>query len=429
MNKRAGILLTGAALAIAGSFSVTARQAGAADFPSMTVPNTCGVQLKNNNLDNLDPIKSAGFGFVRRGFKWDLIEKEKGKYDFAAFDDFVKNCEERGIRILGCLALGNKFYGSVAEDEGRAAYVKYATATVEHFRGHNIIWEIWNEPNVCTFWGKRGTHNSEQFADEYTALVKAAVPEMKKADPACKILGGSVSNIWSASYNWTMFCFQKGILQTGIDGWAIHPYTPRKPEGHIEGYETMRSLMVKHGGGKELPMFNTERGFPLGKAEGYAGGDASKAPEYQAWHLVRQYMIDLACNIGLSNWYEWEGNEGFSLIDAKREPMPALKAAKVMIEQLRGYRFDKRIDLGKPDDFALRFTNPAGGIKLVLWTSPSGNVSPDLTLNHDAAVAVDATGTLPLSTLYGEAGTVAVKDGKVTLKLTGAPQYLTVKSK
>ena len=416
------------ALALCATSVFTCAQA--ATLPDSTIPQSCSVQLKGNNTKaaDLDQVRAAGFKFVRRGFIWASVEKTKGVYDFSEYDRLVKDCEDRGLSLIGCIALNNeKLYGHVKDEPGRTAYAKYAAALAEHFKGHKILWEIWNEPNVATFWGKHGKHNSEPYAEEYVNLVKATVPLMKKADPNCYIMAGSVSGLWSASYQWQTFCFGKGVLTTGIDAWSVHPYSFKCPEDYIEAYTKVRKMMVDSGVSAPLPIINSERGYPLGKAEGYAGGDERLSREYQAWHFVRQYMIDLLCDIKLTSWYEWSGNEGFSLLEANNEESPALTACKVMMWQLEGYRLDKRLSLASNRDFALRFTNPAGSVKIVAWTAPPAEQSPDLAKPHEVSLPAENASSLAVVQLYGDQSTLEAKDGSFKITLTPAPQYITVK--
>lgn len=414
---------------IAGLFPVLLMSAAVAtDYPALMIPDACGVQLKTHNNDSasLDRVAELGLKFVRRGFIWASVEKKKGEYDFSEYDRLVKDCEERGLYILGCIALGNPIYSHVRTPEGRDAYATYAAKLAERYKGKKIIWELWNEPNIATFWGKHGTHNSPEYAQEYYELVKATVPLMKQADPDCKVMAGSVSGVWSASRNWMISIFKLGVLSTGIDAWSVHPYTTKKPEGYIENYEWIRKMMKKQGNVEPLPLINSERGYPLGKAEGFAGGDAAMSKEYQAWHLVRQYIIDQLCGVLMTCWYEWSGKEGFSLYSAEEE-LPAYKACRVMLAELEGYRVEGRLPLASEDDFAVVFVNGKGGVKIAVWASPPGEESPDKTVEHEVEIPVEATGELQVCGIYGEKSSVKSTDGKISIRLSGAPQYITVK--
>jgi hypothetical protein len=401
----------------------------AATLPDQTLPQPFGVQLKapNNSVENLDKIQALGLKMVRRGFGWEAIEKEKGVYDFSLYDRLVKDCKDRGLTIVACMAFSNQLYGHAKDEPGRSAYAKYAAALAAHYKGENLLFEIWNEPNVRTFWGKHGTHNSEQYAEEYTNLVKAVVPAMKAADPNCFVMAGSVSGLWSASFEWMDFCFQKGILKTGVDAWSVHPYSVKNPEDYVDAYAKMRASMAKNGGPATIPVLNTERGFPLGKAEGFAGGDAALAKDYQAWHLVRQYLIDQLCEVKATIWYEWSGSgaEGFDLYDPNEETK-AMVACRVLIQQFNGYKFEKRLDLGAPRDFALQFKNAKGDVKIVAWTGPPREESPDMIKNHTAKIPVTAKGSFEVVRVYGAPGAVTPQNGAAEVMLTGSPLYLNV---
>jgi len=396
---------------------------------SGTIPDNLGVQLKGPDMkvETLDQVKALGLKWVRRGCIWEGVEKEKGVYDFSSYEAFVKLCQERGLKIITPISFNNKLYGHVKDEPARTAYAKYAAALASHFKGQGIHFEIWNEPNTKTFWGGHGKQgNSEAYAIEYTNLVKATIPAMRAADPDCVILAGSVSNMWTESYKWMDFCFANGMLETGFDIWSVHPYGLKSPEDYIEAYAHMRGQMARAGGKPDIRLMDSERGFPIGKAEGYAGGDASMAFEYQAWHLVRQYLIDMLEGAKATIWYEWSGKEGFAL-HRPGEPTPAFHACKEFIRQLDGYRLEKRLPTKEPRDFVLRFTNARGGVKLVAWTAPPAMQGPDKIVPHPITIPVEAAGPVVLHDLYGKESKVDAGADGIELALTGAPQYVTLK--
>lgn len=399
----------------------------AASLPSAVLPQSAGIQLKAGNVsaENLDQIQALGFKYVRRGFIWRDVEKTAGVYDFSKYDVLVADAEKRGLSVLGCLALNNSLYPHVKDEAGREAFAKFAAAAAARYKGRKVIWELWNEPNISGFWGKHGTANTMPFADEYSAFVKAAAPAIRAANPDAVIVGGSV-NLYEASFAWMERCFANGILQSGITAWSVHPYSTKSPEGHLAYYERMRKMFVAHGAPADFPILNTERGYPIGKAEGYAGGDPALSREYQSWHLVRQYLCDVLGDVKLSIWYEWSGKDGFGL-KTPTEEMPAMIAAKTMFAQLDGYTLARRLDLGSPQDYALAFTKPGGATKLVVWTSPPSGASPDKIVAHDVAIPVQASGQLARFDIYGKQDSVEVIQGKITLHLTGAPHYIIVR--
>lgn len=79
------------------------------------------------------------------------------------------------------------------------------------------------------------------------------------------------------------------------------------------------------------------------------------------------------------------------------------------------------------------------GEKVVAWTSPplpdpvlnkaeKGRSGPDKALPHSITVAVAGNGPFELVQMDGSRSTVKPVGGKVTLDLTGGPQYLTIQA-
>ena len=113
------------------------RNAPAASIPDMTVPQSCGVNLKGHcdSAEHLDMVRGLGIKAVRRGFIWGAVEKERGVYDFSAYDRLMKDCKERGLTVLGAMAFANKLYGdgTVLQEEGRQGYADFAAACAERW--------------------------------------------------------------------------------------------------------------------------------------------------------------------------------------------------------------------------------------------------------------------------------------------------------
>ncbi len=398
--------------------------AGPASKPG--IPQSCGVQLKTHNftVEVLDKVHALGFRAVRRGFYWHSVEKEKGVYDFSDYDAQMEHARKLELTVVGVLFAGNELYeddgqGGIQTEAGRKGFAAFAAALAEHYEGHDVLWEIWNEPNVRTFWRKNGQHNSDEFAAEYTDLVKAVVPAMLEADPDCFIVAGSVSCYWEPSYEWTESCFKRGILATGIRAWSVHPYGVKTPEESADGHKRMRELLRKYGA-DQMALLNTERGFAVKEApEGWPGGSKERAREFQAWNLVRQYMVDQLHGVPLTVWYEWDGEE-FGITD-EGDSRPAYTACRVMVEQLDGWRLVRRVESDSDLDYVLLFEDTGGGRKLVAWTAPPPGGAPEEAREH--FVAVETNRAFDVVDLDGT--TQAVR-GAIPLRLDGAPRYVVV---
>ena len=417
------------------SCGVFASSASAAELPPPEIPLNCGIQMKGDtfNIKTLEEVHRLGFRIVRRGFYWYGDEKEKGVYRFPN-DPQMAKCRELGLTVVAVIFGNNKLYedngkGGIQTEEGRRGYAAYAAALAAHYKDQNVIWEIWNEPNVQTFW-RKGKHNSQEFADEYSALVKETAPAILKADPKAFVVAGSVSNYWQPSFEWTEACFRNGVLESGIRGWSVHPYGVKTPEEHKWGHDVTVGLMKKHG--KVLPLLDTERGFTAQKRnditiEGWAGGDEAMAGDYQAWHIVREFLADQACGVALTSWYELKGNEGFTLYEKDGSHRPAMKAYLAFVAELTGYRFAESVKCASPRDRVSIYVNAKGDSKAVVWTAPGSGESPDLTIEHDAALkfarASDASADFDVADILGRKSKAKV--GRL-MRVTGAPVYVTL---
>src|SRR3954451_13025803 len=135
---------------------------------SPAVEQTLGVNIHFTDArpGEVKMIADAGFHWVRMDFKWDVTERDRGRYDFSAYDRLLKSLGEYQLRALFILDYGNPLYTedkAVRTPEAREAFARWAVAAAEHFSGRGILWEVFNEPNIKIFWPPKPNE------EEYTA--------------------------------------------------------------------------------------------------------------------------------------------------------------------------------------------------------------------------------------------------------------------
>jgi len=135
-------------------------------------------------------------------------------------------------------------------------------------------------------------------------------------------------------------------------------------------------------------------------------------------------MVDLMNDIRLTIYYEWSG-EDFGVIWGE-EKRPAYHACVNMVKQLKGYTLKQRLNTSSPLDYLLLFENKAGKQKLVAWTAPPVHRTPEEAVIHPVEIPMAARGTLSACDLYGKQFPVKVTDGKISLNLSGLPQYISL---
>jgi beta-xylosidase len=384
-------------------------------LPDGTIPDGLGVNIHfTGDRPQLDMIAQGGFRFIRMDLIWEAIEKQKGVYDFAesGYDALSEGCVKRGIRPLYILDYSNRLYEtdrSVRTEEGRAAYASFAEAAARHFAGKGFLFEIWNEPNISIFW------KPEPNADDYMAMLKAAAPRIKAADPTCTLVAPACSGM---DMKWLEECFKLGMLDE-VDAVTVHPYRPQSPETVIPDYAALRALIAKHAPkGKNVPILSGEWGYSGVNWDGRRLSD-----EAQAQYLAREFLVDLSQDIPVSIWYDWSNDSpnpddresNFGTVTHDLKPKPAYMAAKTLATSLAGYKVEKRLDLAGRDDYALLLTK--GGEKAVAaWTTGA---------DHEARIPLPP-GAGRLVKMLGETSPLSWGEGGPGLTLTQGPCYVLV---
>jgi polysaccharide biosynthesis protein PslG len=202
----------------------------------------------------MDMLASTGFRWVRMDFVWAATERERGRYDFAAYDRLMQSLDSHRLRALFILDYGNALYepeNAVATDAGRQAFARWAAAAAAHFKGRGILWEIWNEPNIGQFW------KPKPDADDYSALALAAIAAIRQADPNAFVMGPA-----SSGFPWDFLetLGQRGVFAK-LDAASVHPYRRGEPETVEADYARLRALLNRHAPGRNIPIVSGEWGY------------------------------------------------------------------------------------------------------------------------------------------------------------------------
>lgn len=382
------------------------------------VPEPLGVNIHftDPQAGEMEMLAEGGFRWVRMDFAWGGIEREKGKYDFSAYDRLMSDLRPHGVRALFILDYSNPFYdggNSPSSEEGRAAFAKWAAAAADHFRGQNILWEMYNEPNIG-FW------RPKPDADQYIKLALAVGQAIRRVAPDEVYIGPATSTM---DFDFLEKCFRAGLLEYWA-GVTVHPYRQQAPETVAEDYARLRGLIKQYAPqGKDIPILSGEWGY----SSAWSGLDEPA----QGKRLPRQWLINLANDVPVSIWYDWhddgtdpkEPEHHFGTVHHEYrsgqrpvyEPKPAYLAARTLTTQLSGCCFNKRLCTGNADEYVLLFAGKEGE-RLVTWTTAKGE--------HVAGIDIRA-GAFAVTSHTGESQPAISADALgLALKLTDSPSYL-----
>ena len=410
----------------------------AAELPAPVVPAGVGVNIHftRGRETDLDLIAAAGFKFIRMDFAWSGIERNKGEYDWSAYDELTANLEKRGLRAIYILDYSNALHeetitvtdkrtktehkdvASPQHPESIEAFARWAGAAAKHYQGRHIIWEIWNEPNI-SFW------KPKPDVAQYIALAQATCRAVRAADPQATIVAPA-----SSEFPWEFFeaMFASGLLQY-LDAVSVHPYRPysKSPETAAADYLRLRGLIAKYAPAdkRNLPVLSGEWG--------YATHDKGVSLDTQAAFIARQQLANLLNNVPLSIWYDWK-NDGtdatysehnFGIVDNRLKPKPSYVAAQTMTRELAGYRVARQLFptvAPSDDDFILLCENAAGDHKLAVWT---------LGEPHAITLDLDLAGAEQLTAVNGDGSDYkpTPSRNRLTLDLGPLPKYITLRQR
>jgi large repetitive protein len=234
-------------------------------------------------------MEGAWIRQAREGFDWNRVEPRKGWHDWAPFDQAVELARAHNVSLVGVLGYSAAWAssapsGAPAPDRqfypprSNADFAAYARAVVARYKDRVKVWEVWNEPNLATFW------KPAPNAGAYAALLKSAYAAIKAEDPSATVLVGGLAA--------ADLPYIKGLHSSGawaaFDGLAIHTYVAGQPESSMipTWLDNTRAYVASKG---DKPIWITELGWSTyaGSGSGYIGVTESQQAEYTA----RAYLM------------------------------------------------------------------------------------------------------------------------------------------
>ena len=188
----------------------------------------------------------------------------------------VRLARQHGIRPLGLIGFPPRWASTAPEGAARPhtykpkldALARFVEAVTRQYRGLIDHWEIWNEPNIPTFW------MPEPDPVEFMDVVRTAYGAAKRGNPHCTVVTPALAG---PGHNPASMAFLDRLIELGLpsctDAISIHPYRHRTtPEASdlAGGLRHISDLSAAHGGRRpiwftelcwvtHLPWGNTER--------------------------------------------------------------------------------------------------------------------------------------------------------------------------
>jgi hypothetical protein len=115
-------------------------------------------------------LQELGVGWTRIDFRWDVIEPNQDNWNFAGFHAAALDAQSRGLRVFATLAYTPAWAGPCENciPNDWSDWQDFVTHVLQEFSGYNMVFGIWNEPNIDSFL------NDDDFATNYIQLFNYA---------------------------------------------------------------------------------------------------------------------------------------------------------------------------------------------------------------------------------------------------------------
>ena len=258
-----------------------------------------GCECLDRDYADFDKIKGfygeLGAGYARIQSGWARCEREKGKYDFAWLDKIVDGLLAQGVKPWMCLCYGNPLYsdGGISlnatiftEPKVVAAWERYVSALVKHFKGRIYMYEVWNEPD---------SGENKKYPERYGDLFANTAKAIRKSDADVLIAGGSFTARFRM--DWITRAFDR-IKERGASEYlqavTFHPYYPI-PEEATDAILRLKELV--HSYNPSAILLQGESGCPSQLEYNHALCYHKWTEYSQVKWLLRRMICDFSLDI------------------------------------------------------------------------------------------------------------------------------------
>ncbi|HVZ34024.1 MAG TPA: beta-galactosidase, partial [Polyangiaceae bacterium] len=257
---------------------------------------------------DFEVLREMGLHTLRVSLGWDGIEPERGRYDFAFWDEFVKLSEEYEVTLVPYVAYTPEWNssGTPADFWRRPprdldVFAELMARLAQRYRGRIHSWELWNEPDNPQYW--------LAGAGEYAELARRGAEALRAADPELQVVSGGLAG----HIAFLSELFDRFDAGRWFDVINLHSYYETwnpEPLETIPSYvDEAAQIIRRHAGRQAIWMAE------LGYGNYRAGARVSESTtahfahehtlEYQAVALVRSLSLLLSSGeVSLIAWYE-----------------------------------------------------------------------------------------------------------------------------
>ncbi len=271
----------------------------------------------------MDDLVALHIGWLRFDIDWSSVQGLNSTiFDWTAIDNLISAANSHHIKLMPVIdstppwarpanCTSNKWCPPADNN----AFANFAKAVVQRYTPQGVhTWEIWNEPNINSFW--QSGPNSSAYANLLTATYNA----IKSVDSSATVISAGLAPAATQGSTISPVDFLTSMYQAGaknyFDAVGFHPYSfPAMPSYYAvwnawsqmsSTPTSLRSVMSANGDSAKQ-IWLTEYGAPTGGPGAVAdvnNYNFSASPDHVTEALQASMYQD---SINLVRGYSWAG--------------------------------------------------------------------------------------------------------------------------
>jgi hypothetical protein len=183
------------------------------------------VSVDGNQELWMGEVDKLGFEWIKQQVRWELIEPERGQYDWTQLDIGLASASDRGVKVLLSVVTAPDWAREPGVDltqHGPPAnmqdYANFIDAMVRRYPGQIHAIEIWNEQNLDREW----TSAKGLIPANYVEMLRISYQTIKAIDPGIVVISGALSptGFDNRVNAWDDFAYMDAMIAAGMLNYA-----------------------------------------------------------------------------------------------------------------------------------------------------------------------------------------------------------------
>jgi polysaccharide biosynthesis protein PslG len=166
-----------------------------------------------------------GMEWVKLQVRWEIVEPERGQYDWNELDKGINTAADKGIKVLLSVVTAPEWSREPGVDTSQhgppadpQVYADFVGEILKRYPGKVHAIEVWNEQNLDREW----TSAKGLRPADYVELLRVSSQTIKNIDPGVVVISGALSptGLDNRVNAWDDFNYMDAMIASGLLNYA-----------------------------------------------------------------------------------------------------------------------------------------------------------------------------------------------------------------